>query len=302
MRSSYFIRRTCLSAALTGVFFMSACTSETKTEGDADTAAVVSADTSTVNAAQTPESVLAEMPPVSELPALLELSGAVYTQTLLNKPEKAKNYTTTADKAALNLGVYATDVGYLCVYGKTQPAITYIRSSQALADHLGVTNAFQTETQKRFERNLSNRDSLTAIIDENMRSTQQFLNESDRKNTGALAVTGGFIEGLYISTGLVENYPKNVPANVRDQVMVSLVTTILKQKKPLADLITLLKSSGGDAQVGEYVTSLTELYQKFEAANFEEKLKNNQGNLLVNDKDLAGITAQVKQIRAKIVA
>jgi hypothetical protein len=301
MSPKHVVQKIFVPVALTGVLFLNACNSEKKAgEGDADSTATVANDTAAV--VQTPDKVLSELPPPSEVPSLLQLSGADFNQGLLNSPDKAKNYTTTADKAALNLGVYATDVGYLCVYGKTQPAITYIRSSKVLADNIGVSGAFQASAQERFEKNLSNKDSLVAIIDENMRSTDKFLKESDRKSTAALAIAGGFIEGLYISTGLIEKYPKDVPANVRDQVLVSLTTTILKQKKSLADLIELLKAADQSPQVKEYTDSLTELYKKFEEANFEEKVKANKGDLIVNDKSLVDITAQVKQIRAKIVS
>jgi hypothetical protein len=301
MSSRRFVQTFFFPAALTGVIFFNACTSsEKKSDEGADTTAV-QADT-TAAVAQDTTDVIADFPPVSEVPSLLQLSGADFNQSLLNDAGKAKNYTTTADKAALNLGVYATDIGYLSVYGKTQPAITHIRSAQTLSDYIGINNAYGTAMQKRFEQNISNKDSLVKIVDEGMHSANRFLKENNRQGTSALALTGGFIEGLYISTGLIEKYPKSVPENVRNQVLVSLIRTILKQKKTVADLVTLLKNSGQEGQVAEYTASMEELYKRFEAVDFEKMISENKGDLILTDKTLAGITEQVKQMRAKIVS
>ncbi|MES2734506.1 MAG: hypothetical protein V4714_22350 [Bacteroidota bacterium] len=301
MSSKLFVQKLFFPVALTGVFFINACNAPEKKTEDAIDSTAMNADTVAVLSKDTTSEVIADFPPVSEVPALLKLSGVDFNQTLLNSPDKAKNYTTTADRSALNLGVYASDLGYLAAYGKTQPAITYIHSSNTLADHLGINTAYGAAMQKRFEQNISSTDSLAKIIDEGMHSANKFLKENDQKSTAALALTGGFIEGLYISTGLIETYPKNVPANVRDQALVSLIKTILKQKQTVADLIALLKASGQDAQITEYVTSLEELHKKFEAVNFDKMISDNKGDLIVTDKTLADIAAQVKQIRAKIV-
>jgi hypothetical protein len=300
MSSKLFVQKLFFPVALTGVFFINACNSpEKKTESATDSTAAPIDTVAVVT--DTTSAVIADFPPISEVPALLKLSGVDFNQKLLNSPDKAKNYTTTADKAALNLGAYASDLGYLAAYGKTQPAITYISASNALADHLGINSAYGTAMQKRFEQNISSTDSLAKIIDEGMHSANKFLKENDRKSVAALALTGGFIEGLYISTGLIETYPKNVPPAVRDQALVSLIKTILKQKQTVVDLIALLKASGQDAQVTEYIASLEELHKKFEAVNFDKMISENKGDLIVTDKTLADIAAQVKQIRAKIV-
>ena len=301
MSSRHFLQKVFFPAAFTGIFFLGACSSSNnKSDESADSTAAKTNDTVPVAVPDSPD-VMADFPPVSEVPSLLALSGVDFNQSLLNEAAKAKNYSTTAEKAALNLGVYATDIGYLSVYGKTQPAITHIRSAQTLSDFIGVNNAYGASMQKRFEQNISNKDSLVKIVDEGMGAANRFLKENDRKSTAALVLTGGFIEGLYISTGLIEKYPKSVPENVRNQVLVSLMRTILKQKKTVADLVTLLKSAGQEGEVAEYTASMEELYKRFEAVDFDKMISENKGDLILTDKNLAGITEQVKKIRSKIV-
>ncbi|HEX8531399.1 MAG TPA: hypothetical protein VF646_15315, partial [Cytophagales bacterium] len=226
-------------ACLLGVCAFTACTPENKTEGtDQDTTATAGTDATmdTVRAdagAGDNNPVLSGLPPTSEVPALLQLSGADFNPTLVNAAAKSSGYTTTTDKAALNLGIYASDIGYLSVYDKTQDVITYLKSAEKLANHLGLNNTFGTEMQQRFQKNVNNKDSLVKIVDETMNYVNSFLKEGNRDATAALIVTGSFVEGLYLSTGLIEKYPKDVPADVRNQTLTSLITSITKQEESL---------------------------------------------------------------------
>lgn len=295
---------------MAGSAFFSACNSEKQTSTEttsADSTAV--ADTTSAAAATTPApgtgtntKILGALPPTSEVPYLLQNTGADFNASLINSAKKADAYTTTTDKAALNLGAYATDIGYLSVYDKTQDVINYLRSSDKLAKHIGVGNAFERSLEKRFESNLGKKDSLVKIVDESMNRVHEYLEDNNRRGTAALTLTGSFIEGLYISTGLIEKYPKDVPADVRNSVLTNLMLTIIKQKQSLADLLAILKSAPQDAQVVEYTGYLNDLYKQFENLNFDEKVKNNSGDMVVTDKTLSGITAKVKEIRSKIIA
>ncbi|QHT71225.1 hypothetical protein GXP67_33525 [Rhodocytophaga rosea] len=301
-------KQVCKALVLTmmaGSAFFSACNSDktTSTEtASADSTAVADTTSAATPAATDAPKILGALPPTSEVPYLLQNTGADFNAGLINAAKKVDSYTTTTDKAALNLGAYATDIGYLSVYDKTQDVINYLRSSDKLAKHIGVGNAFERSLEKRFEANLGKKDSLVKIVDESMNRVHEYLEDNDRKGTAALTLTGSFIEGLYISTGLIEKYPKDVPADVRNSVLTNLMLTIIKQKKSLADLLAILKSAPQDAQVVEYTGYLTDLYNQFENLNFDEKVKTNSGDLVVTDKTLSGITAKVKEIRAKIVA
>ena len=301
-----FLKKFVRLACLVGLCAFTACTSENKgggTEGDTTTTAATDAATDTAVVVSTGDDnkVLSGLPPTSEVPALLQLSGADFNPTLVNAAGKSSGYTTTTDKAALNLGVYASDIGYLSVYDKTQDVITYLKSAEKLANHLGLNNTFGTEMQQRFQKNVNNKDSLVKIVDESMNYVNSFLKEGNRDATAALIVTGSFIEGLYLSTGLIEKYPKDVPADVRNQTLTSLITSITKQEESLDDLIEILEEVKSDPQAQAYLAQMQELKKQFETLNLDEQIKQNRGDLMINDKSLAGISAKVKQIRGKIV-
>ena len=67
--------------------------------------------------------VLKDLPPPSEVPYLLMNAGAEFDPNIINSIDKMESYQASESKAALNLGVYATDIGYLASYEKAEMAL-----------------------------------------------------------------------------------------------------------------------------------------------------------------------------------
>ncbi len=247
------------------------------------------------------EEVLYEIPPPSEIPYLLQATGADFDENLINDESKVDQYRTTERVSSLNLGVYATDMGYLSSYDKTQEAMNYLTTSKTLADHLGITGAFDVELLKRFEDNLGSKDSLSAIIDESMTKTDEYLKNDARNKIAAMVLTGSFIEGLYISTELVRTYPHDLPEDARNLILIPLVMVILKQEKPLGDLIKLMESIDSDGSNSSLIEDLKDLQSSFEKLNINEQIRENRADLVLNDEILAEITTKVGDIRKDII-
>lgn len=252
-----------------------------------DTAKSIVNDTKEQN-----KKVLTKIPKPSEIPYLIKQTGSEFDAKMPNAPESSDKYKTTNNKAALNLGIYATDLGYVVTYEKVQNAIDYMNATKGLAEKLGVSNAFKPSTVKRFQDNLSNVDSLTSIINESMKKSDEYLKNDERNDIAALIFTGSFLEGLFISTELVANYPKDIlPEDARIQILIPLVRVILDQKAPLEELIKALKSLNDKPEdVNKLISDLDELYKMYETLNIDEKIKKNQGDLILSDKTLTGIT------------
>jgi hypothetical protein len=246
------------------------------------------------------EEVVYNIPSPSEIPYLLQTTGAEFNQSLLNSKEKVDQYVTRTDKAALNLGIYAADIGYLSSYDKTQEAIDYLGSAKTLADNLGIIGAFDTEVLKKFEQNISNKDSLTHLLDQSIKKTELFLKDDSRNKLSALVVTGSFIEGLYISTGLIKTYPKNLlPDDKRYQVLTPLMRVVLQQKVSVGELLKMLTSSSVEQTdpVTNIVADLKALDEAYKKLNIEEQIKNNKADLILTDKNLEEITVIVERLR-----
>ena len=247
------------------------------------------------------DEVAYHIPPPSEIPYLLQATGAEFNQGLVNSREKVDQYTSHKDKAALNLGVYAADIGYLTSYDKTQEAIDYLAACKTLSDDLGLIGTFDAELLEEFEKNISNKDSLTRLLDRTMKESQNYLKDDSRNKLSSLVIAGSFIEGLYIATGLVKSYPKNIlPEDNRNLVLSPLMRVVLEQKKSVSEMVKMLEAAEQTetvAAIKEDFKTLEETYQKL---NIEEQIKNNRADLVLTDKNLEGITTVVEKIRKRV--
>ncbi|WP_185152798.1 hypothetical protein, partial [Fulvivirga aurantia] len=244
------------------------------------------------------QEVVYEIPSPSEIPFLLEATGAEFNETLINDQNRADEYASRNDKASLNLGVYAADIGYLVSYDKVQEALNYMTSAKKLADNLGITGSFNSELIQRFESNLSRKDSLAYLLNETIKETENYLKDDSRNKLAALVITGSFVEGLYISTELIKTYPKDIlPDDSRNLVLTPLIRVVLEQEKAIEDLVNMLGNIEQTDPVTDLLAGFKELQKDYESLNIEEQIKNNRADLVLSDETLIGITAKVADIR-----
>ena len=247
------------------------------------------------------EDVVYNIPSPSEIPYLLEATGAEYNQGLINDKRKADSYASNSDNAALNLGVYAADIGYLSSYGKTQDAIDYLNAAKTLADNLGVIGSFDMTVLQQFESNIGNKDSLARILNRSIQKTDEYLKDDSRNKLAALVLTGSFVEGLYISTGLIKSYPKDIlPDDTRNLILTPLIRVILEQEKSVNELLKMMSTIDQTDPVGGIVSDLTSLQASYRALNVEEQIKNNRADLVLTDKNLQEITTIIEKLRKSI--
>jgi len=245
--------------------------------------------------------IMDNLPSPSEIPYLLQATGAEFNQSLVNDSKKVDQYTLKNDKAALNLGVYAADIGYLSSYEKTQESITYMATVKTLADKLGVIGSYDMSEMDRFESNIANKDSLTSILDNSVKKTKDYLKDDSRDKLAALVLTGSFIEGLYISTGLIKSYPKNLlPDDSRNLVLTPLIRVILEQEKSVDELVKMLATVEQVDPITTLSADLTSLQASYRALDIEEQIKNNKASLVLSDKNLVEITSIVEKMRKLI--
>lgn len=247
--------------------------------------------------------VLKDLPPPAEVPYLLMNAGADFNGSFINTLDKMTEYQKDQTKAALNLGVYATDIGYLASYQKSEMALDYMGECQKLAAPVGVASAIDYGMISRFEQNMENRDSLAIITNEIMEKSAERLTELDELNSAALLLSGSWIEGVYLSTSIVNNYPDDLPEEARTLVLEPLVKIIMDQKTSLEDLLKVLN----DVPESESVTSMISELLKVKAiydgelAEVEKQIADNTGGFVLLPSTLDNLSAEVSRIRSNIV-
>jgi hypothetical protein len=249
--------------------------------------------------------VIDELPPPSEVPYLLMATGSDFDGSVINPLDDVDSYTTPASKAALNLGVYTTDIGYLASYEKAQQSLEYVGAAQKLAESIGVADAMDLKMIGRFERNINNKDSLKILVDEIMEKSSSRLNALDRIHVAGLALAGSYIEGLYISTQLIQNYPDDLPEDTKNLILEPMIKIVIDQEMALDRLIKVMNDlKGEDESIDQVLADLESIKEIYtgELEQVSEQISNNTGDLVVTSSVLDNLAAKVKEIRAGYVS
>jgi hypothetical protein len=204
---------------------------------------------------------------------------------------------------ALNLGIYSTDLSYASLFDQTQASIKYMSASKKMAEGLGILNAIDNTVIQRLEENVNNREVIMDIISETFLNTNSILEENDRVAIGSIILVGGWIEGLYIATSLVENIQ-----NADNE----LVERIIDQKLSLNTVINLLSQNTDNPDVVDVlkdVNTLKAIYDEVQISGSDIEAIPDQGEgvTTLRSKNVVSVSpavfdklkTKVKEIRAK---
>ena len=139
------------------------------------------------------------------------------------------------------------------------------------------------------------------MLDRTIHQTKAFLNDDNRNKLSSLVVTGSFVEGLYISTGLVKSYPKDIlPEDSRNLILTPIMRVILDQREAVSELVKMLKSVEQSEPVTSILADLIRLEAAYKDLNIDDQIKKNRADLVLSDKNLVGITEIVEKLRKEI--
>jgi len=128
----------------------------------------------------------------------------------LNDPANASSYL-TKKKMALNFGVYVTDMTTAGLYEQTQVVLSYKQALMQLIDGLGLKSAVDPQIMQDIEDNMNNKNELLNIISDLYGTCTEFLSGDDRDFYALAMLSGGWVEGMYIATNMIdENQPSNI--------------------------------------------------------------------------------------------
>ena len=214
----------------------------------------VDVDTEIMENINQAKKIFYSLPSPLETAMLIKTAGATYNEKLLNPLSNVSNYT-TSKSMALNLGIYTTDLSFASLFDQTQTAINYMQAAKKLANGLGILDAIDNKTIQRLEENVNNRDVIMDIISETFMATSSFLKENDRTAIASIVLVGGWIEGLYIGTSLID------PNNLKDN---KLVERVVDQKLSLDIVLKLLEENKNNPDVASVYVEMIELKKIFD--------------------------------------
>ena len=228
---------------------------KSKSEGSGEFEATGNLDAETQEQLNTAKRVFYSLPSPLETAMLIKNAGAAYNEELLNPTGNTSRYITSVAKA-LNLGIYSTDLSYASLFDQTQATLDYIGAAKEMADGLNILDAINEETISTLEENINNREIIIDIISETLMNSTSFLKENGLESTASIVLVGGWMEGLYIATNLVDE--GKLKGN-------KLVERIVDQKLSLDIIVNLLMQSSEDEDamaVLEDVNALKVIFDK----------------------------------------
>lgn len=206
------------------IFALSCGTDSTETSENTDDSAVIDLNKEVVSA----ENVFIYIPSPIQTAELIKQAGAKFDVQMLNNPDNASKYTTTASMA-LNMGVYGSDLAFAGIFNANAETIKFMDCTRKMADGLHVLAAFSDDRKTRLEANINNRDSVLGIITDSYWDCDAMLQDNDQAHASALMIAGGWIEGLYLACRVAQSTNSN-----------DIRIRIVEQRSSLDKLIVLL--------------------------------------------------------------
>jgi hypothetical protein len=241
-----------------------------------------------------------------EIANLLLMLDVPYSPSYLASSIDPNNQA-TANERALNLGFLGADLGYLNMYEMTGTSVDLLSSIKKLSEEISVGQFFDFETIKRLSLNKDNLDSLLFMSIDSYTQIDEYLRANDRGHLSALMIIGVWLEGQYLATQVVNEYPDPI---LRDRIG--------EQKIILNDLILLAAPyCDRDPEFGDICGYLEEIKAAFRDVNITFTLgdpisEEVNGSLVVTqtetsevemtDQQLEDIIAVTKKVRDKLIS
>ena len=233
---------------------------------------------------------------------VLDMAGAEYIDGLVVPMENVDIYAKDKTHAALALGVYTVDIAYLASYGKTDQALIKYERARKLASAIGLVSSFEEGMFERYVAAGANPDTLRKNLTMTAENINKEMSQGELARHGTLFVTGEFIEKMYVLTQVIEQYPDDLPEDVRSQLLRHLMMAIVEQEEALNDLIGLLDQIREEGEGEEFMAEMNALKQVYDEANFKEMIANWTPQTTAGGEYLARITDQVDRLRTRIIS
>ena len=203
------------------------------------------------------EKIFNALPSPLESAMLIKSAGARFDVSLLNPVDNVNKYVNNKSMA-LNLGIYTCDLSFASLYEQTQLIINYMNAAKKLADGLGILQSVEQPTIDRLEENINNSEVIMEIVSETFLNSTSFLEDNGQPAIAAITLVGGWFEGLYISTQLVD---------MNDFAGSKIVERIVDQKSSVDILLNLLENYKDDIAINEIIAQVQKLKVVFDKIN-----------------------------------
>jgi len=244
----------------------------------------------------------------AEAAAQLEATAAEFNPGLMSDPKNFSKHTNNPVKAAANLGIYLSDLNYSIAYKQTATTKEYFTAAHELSTVVGIEKGTLEFLKKRYSDNVAQNDSVKNVVTELLEKSTADLEGTEREKLAGIVMAAYQIENLHLALGVIRSYPKDLPEDARNTILIPLFKMVLGQRANVENIYGFLKSVSDPANPEKnpnylfYSNAFEELIALYKKLNVEEKIANNQSAELVNDAVIKELSDKTDVIRNKIIS
>jgi hypothetical protein len=232
------------------------------------------------------------LPSPLQIALIFNHAGLEFKEEVTNDPNIASNYVSKNSKL-LNFGAYSADLSYCVVNDQPDEAMKYMAVVRDMSEDLGLGSVFNSEKlMGKFERNLTNQDTLIEILTELQERLDEYVDDNDERFMHACIFSGAWIESMYLGYKSAED--------------LSMGRKLTEQMTILDNIaIGLSKNPSNDESINKLVEDLhatRAIYENFEAIKTLEDSEEPDFSLLeISDEEVELLGQKLEQIRNSFV-
>ena len=251
--------------------------------------------TEEVKSGKPEESVYYMLPSALQIAHIFKKSGLKYYPDVTNDPNNVNIYVSETSKLQ-NLGVYSADLCYVALNKQTQEELRYLKAMMDMSRDMGFSSVFSSGAfMDRFERNISNEDSMIVILAELQERLDYYLQDAEMEDKSTVIFSGAWIESIYISLAgyRVEGDKSGLTVRIHEQlyILASLISKLEAVWEPEEDIKVLT------AELKE-LQGIIENFAFMENVNKKKHVSLEEVSL--SEKELEELVKKVEAIRANV--
>jgi hypothetical protein len=195
----------------------------------------------------------------------------------------------------LNFGAYSADLAYAVLNEKSKEAAKTLKVVKELSSEIGLSTVFDSEDiMTRFEKNISNKDSVLDLLVLIEEKTDDYIEENGEHELGAVMFAGAWIEGMYIGArSAIKEQKKNKDLGNKLSEQMIICGNIIKELETKAQ-----KSAEVDKLIAD-IKAINDLYHNFESV---KKMEGDAAyEVTLTEDEMNQLTGKIIDIRNSIV-
>ena len=229
----------------------------------------------------------------------LIFNSEVFNRGLLNDVDQTNRYLRHGKGvAAINLGIYLSDLSCLVALDKREEARRYFDACLLLSEYIGMKKQFEEAIQFGFNGIIAGEEGLEKSLDHWFKDARNTAEQEEFKRFHASALTGYYIEELHHLASFVKSYSTR---DTLDSNLIDALAVFIDQKDELDNLIAHFDNTQLKAKGIDIYQDLLALQTKYLALDSERLLNEKDAFVVLQDKGLLEIFDAINSFRKRII-